>query len=324
MTRSGPGWVGGWPWLLALVGCAAPPPPAATHGPPTIALLTVDTATAEVPFALPAQLYVEHDAVVYARATGIVESVYVDLGTPVALGQLMAELEHVDQEIALAQAEQAYGSALRDVERTRTLMKSHGLTTVDSEQAEVGYQHATLAQRQTQRNFDLTRVVAPFAGVVSARSARPGRLVNPGDSLFRVSALAPLRASVRVPEGGAGGIGIGSPAQVETLDGSVVAGAVIRTSPTIDAASGTREIIIELARGAQLRPGASVVVRVGAERRRVVAVPPGAVAPQGYVLVWENGRTVVRPVTLGPPLRDGRIVVTSGLSAGDQIVRDAK
>ena len=35
--------------------------------------------------------------------------------------------------------------------------------------------------------------------------ARIHRLVNPGDSLFRVTALAPVLAAVRVPEASAGG-----------------------------------------------------------------------------------------------------------------------
>ena len=77
---------------------------------------------------------------------------------------------------------------------------------------------------------------------------------------------------------------------------------------------------MELAPGAPLRPGASVTVRVGAERRRIIAIPPGALAEQGYVLVWENGRTVLRAVTLGARLADGRLEVMSGLAAGEQIV----
>jgi RND family efflux transporter MFP subunit len=194
----------------------------------------------------------------------------------------------------------------------------------DSEQAEFAYQRATLARRQAQRNYDLTRVVAPFAGVVTARSARPGRLVAPGDSLFRVAALAPLRASVRVPEGGARGITTGSRAEVDGLDGVVARATVFRVSPTIDAASGTREVVIELAPGSGLRSGTGVSIRLGTERRRVVAVPPGAITEQGYVLVWANGRTVLRAVTRGQRLSDGRVEVASGLSAGEQVVRDPK
>ena len=55
--------------------------------------VTADTATIQVPLALPSQLYVEHDATVYARSGGIVQSILVDLGSKVAAGQTLAHLE---------------------------------------------------------------------------------------------------------------------------------------------------------------------------------------------------------------------------------------
>lgn len=313
-----------WAGALGAVGCSRQATPnTADAAPPSLSLIRVDTATVDVPLSLPSQVYVEHDALVYARSTGIVESVHVDLGTPVGEGQLLAQLENTDQAIALAQAEQAHASAQQVVERQRELAKSRAISSADSEEAEFAYQRALLARRQAQRNYDLTRVVAPFAGMVTARAVRPRRLVGTGDSLFRVSALFPLRASVHVPEGMAGSVLIGAAAEVVGLNGTAARATVIRASPMIDAASGTREIILELAPRSGLQPGASVTVRVGAERRRVVAIPREALAEQGYVLVWENGRTVLRAVTLGAQLRDGRLEVVSGLSPGEQVVRGA-
>jgi len=66
-----------------------------------------------------------------------------------------------------------------------------------------------------------------------------------------------------------------------------------------------------------------VAVRLGAERRRIVAIPRGAIAEAGYVLVWENGRTVLRAVTLGAELANGQVEVVSGLAPGERVVRSA-
>src|SRR5436309_8847657 len=97
--------VGAWACTLLAAGCAREAEPkSASARAPDVPLVTVDTATLAVPLSYTGQLYVEHDALVYARTTGIVESIYVDLGTEVTAGQLPAELEKPGQSIALAPA----------------------------------------------------------------------------------------------------------------------------------------------------------------------------------------------------------------------------
>jgi RND family efflux transporter MFP subunit len=195
------------------------------------------------------------------------------------------------------------------------------VTAADSEQVEFQYRQAALARREAQRDLELTQVVAPFAGVVTARYVRPRALVAAGDSLFRVTEPSPLLARVRVPETWADAIRVGDAATVAGVRGGSVPAQVLRTAPAIDAGSGTREVVLRLAAGARLLPGASVVVRLGAERRSAVVVPREAVGDDGYALVLEGGRTTVRPVTLGADAGEGRVEVVSGLVPGERVVR---
>src|SRR2546430_13042532 len=79
--------VGAWACTLLAAGCAREAEPkSASARAPDVPLVTVDTATLAVPLSYTGQLYVEHDALVYARPTCIVESIYVDLGTEVTAG----------------------------------------------------------------------------------------------------------------------------------------------------------------------------------------------------------------------------------------------
>ena len=306
---------------LGLGACGERPAQATAAAPAaTVNLMTADTATVTVPLSLTAQLYVEHDAEVAARTSGTVRQINADLGTRVAPGQLMAQLEDVDQEIALAQAEVAHANAEQQVVRIRALTASGAATVADSEAAEFRYREAGLAVRKAQRENELTRITAPFAGVVTSRTARRGRLVSPGDTLFRVTAVSPLLAQVRIPEPAAAAIKIGARARVVGPGGASAEARVIRASPAIDAASGTREVVVELAPGSRLPPGSTVSVRLGSERRRVVAVPRKAVAQEGYVLVFEHGRGTLRSVTLGAELDDDRVEVISGLAPGERLV----
>lgn len=293
---------------------------ASRPAPDATALVTADTVTVDLPLALPSQLYVEHDASIYARSSGIIEEITVDLGARVAAGQLLARLESKDQEIALDQARERHSDVSRQVTRQRALKTAGVVTQADSERVELDFREAELALQKAQRDYDLTRVIAPFGGVVTARTARLGRLVSPGDSLFRLTGLAPVLAAVRVPEGPAFGIKIGAGAEVVGPRGEIARARVVRASPVIDAGSGTREVVLQLVGGTPLPPGSSVTVRLGSQVRRVVAVPREAVG-EGYALVWDSDRTTLRQVTVGGELPGDRIEVVSGLAPGEKVVR---
>jgi RND family efflux transporter MFP subunit len=313
------------PLALAAIGataCRDEPKPVKAETPvATVALFTADTMTIDAPLSLPSQLYVEHDAVVAARSSGVVEAVLADLGSRVDAGQLLARLESVDQEIALGQAENGYANAERLVHRTRELTHSGAATVADSEQAEMQDRQAELAVKKARRDYELTRITAPFSGVVTSRLARPRRLVGPGDTLFRVTAMRPLLARVRVPETAAGDVRPGSQAEVASLTGLTAKATVVRASPAIDPASGTREVVLEVAGGSRLAPGASVSVKLGRERRRIVVVPRDAIGEDGFALVWENGHTALRAVTIGADAGAGRVEVVSGIAAGERLAR---
>src|SRR6185295_4144086 len=97
------------PLLAGLLACGQQPasrlPPRGTETaslaaqPPIV--VSVETVTVQVPLRLQSQLYVEHDAAVFARSSGIVQSILADLGSRVRAGQLLAQPETTDQEIAL-------------------------------------------------------------------------------------------------------------------------------------------------------------------------------------------------------------------------------
>lgn len=322
-----------WCLLVGSLGaCAGQPdpadaPPAAVGDTavPSLAAFIVDTATVDVPLELPAQLYVEHDAFVVARSSGTVDSLFVDLGDRVNAGDLLARLESTDQQLALASANAAYENLERVAARARTLASTGGMTVADSEQVEFQLREAELARREALRALDLTRVTSPFAGVITSRLARPRRFVSVGDTLMRVTELAPLFARIRVPEASARVLRVGQRTTVTGADGASSEAMVVQAAPIIDAASGTREVVLRVQRprGA-LIAGASVTVRLGASRRTVVSVPREAIAPEGYALVVENGRSTVRPVTLGAAAGKGRVEVISGLAVGERLARPGR
>ena len=285
---------------------------------------TVDTSTVALAIDLPAQLYVEHDAVVVARSAGTIDSLFAELGDRVRVGQPLARMESTEQDIALASADAAFENAGRAAVRARTLTKSGFVTPVDSEQAELQLRQTQIARRKAQNDVERTRVSAPFAGVVTMRQARPKRFVAVGDTLFRVTEPAPLFARVRVPEASARALKVGDVASATASNGFSYAGRLIHAAPMIDAGSGTREVVLEINSAGTLLAGSAVTMHLGREQRRVTSVPRVAVAADGYVVVVENGRSTLRPVTLGRDIGGGRVEVLSGVVLGERLARPGR
>ena len=309
----------GW----ALSGCSGSPPASDRARQVTSDTgLLVDTATIDVPRLFTGQVFVEHDVVVAARTAGVIDSLFVNLGAPVQSNAPLATIERQAQDIERDRALAAMDQARRALARSRELGTKGGVTTADSEQVEAVYRDAELTLRRTQRDVELTRVVAPFAGKISARYVKPKQLVAVGDTLFRVTETAPQLVRIRVTDPLAKQVRVGDRA---TIVGTGGAGGSARTdarvvfaSPSYDAASATREIILQ-AVTPRFLSGESVTAQMGREQRRAIVAPRAAIATDGFALVMEGGRTTLRPVTTGADVAGNRVEIVSGLAAGDRL-----
>ncbi len=303
-----------------LPACKAAPPMAEAAASNDAALtVRVDTVTVDVPHTYSGQVFVEQDVIVAARAAGIVDSLYVNIGSAVKRDAPLALIDSRAQEIELARAEVMLERARNARARALALGDRGGVAQADSERVEEELRDAELTLRRTQRDVELTRVNAPFNGVVIARYVGPQQLVAPGDTLFRVAQAAPLLVRVRVGDTSAKAVKIGDRAVVAASDGSGRTSARVRfAAPVLDPASGTREVILQLS-DTRLLSGETVTVELGSVRRRALVVPRAAVSPDGYALVADGTRTTLRPVTLGAELPGNMIEVISGLSVGERL-----
>ncbi|HEY7530961.1 MAG TPA: efflux RND transporter periplasmic adaptor subunit, partial [Gemmatimonadota bacterium] len=218
-------------------------------------------------------LYSERDADVHAlledteNAPGaaFVKQLHADLGDRVRAGQLLLTLENERLELQVRAATARAEETRARVERMRKLLDQGYAAAAEFETLEHQREEAEAELEQAQLDLSRTRVLAPFAGVVARRYVRVGERIESGTPLFRVTAMSPLRARVLVPERESDVFRRGAPVIATGLDGVQAGGRVVRVGPTVDPASGTREVVVELARTGDLVPGAEVVVRPAAE-----------------------------------------------------------
>ena len=298
---------------------------------------------------LPASVQANYEAPIYARTSGYIRGWQVDIGASVHRGQLLAEIDapEIDQQLRQAQAELATAQANSNIanltaERWRGLRASDSVSKQEADEkislAASGDAQLQSALANLQRLRELTafkRIVAPFAGVVTARNADVGQLVSAGSSagpeLFRVADLERLRVYVHVPQSYAALMHPGLVAAVRFPDrpGISYPATLESTARALD--PGTRsmlaQLIIDNGRR-ELLPGAYAEVDFKlavAPATQALKVPANVLLFRGagpqIATVDAHDRVVMKSVGLG---RDygSDIEIVSGLQLGDVVIQN--
>ena len=166
----------------------------------------------------PATCKAFYDAPIYARVSGYLKKWYVDIGTPVKAGRLLAEIEtpELDQQLQQARADLATAEAKEQLatitnKRWRDMLASNSVSKQEADEKNGDYEAKAATTAAERANVDrlqalasFKRIVAPFDGVVTARKTDIGALINAGSGsgpeLFRIADTHKLRIYVQVPQ----------------------------------------------------------------------------------------------------------------------------
>jgi RND family efflux transporter MFP subunit len=311
---------------------------------PTVIVITPATSGAGQGLTLPGNIQAYNSAAVYARANGYVRRWLVDIGDHVSAGQTLAIIDapEVDQQLAQAQADFQTAAANQALART-TAVRWDALLARDAvSKQEADEKRGALAANTALTNAQsanvrrlralkgFTRITAPFAGVVTSRSAQIGALIVAGNAasqpLFTVSDMRRLRIFVRVPQGSSGQIHSGMQAKLtvpEFPDREFTA-TLTRSAGAVDPASGS--VLVQLDANntdGALKPGGYAQVRFP------LAAATGITLPASAVMVRESGTMVaivdaqnrvhIRPVTISRD--EGAVVqIGAGLTGRERVV----
>ena len=188
-------------------------------------------------------------------------------------------------------------------------------------------------QRQYAALSNYTRIIAPFAGVITNRYADTGALIAAGTSsstqaipVVRLAQISVLRLVLPIPESVAGQIRFGQvvKVRVQALKRDFQ-GKVSRFADSLDVQTRTMETEIDVEnRDGSLMPGMYTETQVALHRQQgVLTVPLEAVNRNGddatVLAVSTENILDERHVRLG--LEDeSRVEVISGLAEGDRVV----
>jgi RND family efflux transporter MFP subunit len=215
---------------------------------------------------LPGTVQAFAEAPIYARTSGYLKEWRTDIGSQVTKGQLLAEIEapEVDQQLSQAQADLATARANEALSnstnlRWKGLLATESVSKQDADEkagdAAAKKAAADSAAANVSRLRELEsfkRVVAPFAGVITARNTDIGALINAGQStgseLFRIADTHMLRVYVQVPEAYAAVTRPGLEAELHFAEQprKTFTAKTVRTSNALDPNLRTLQVELEL------------------------------------------------------------------------------
>jgi len=294
---------------------------------------------------LPGQMKGEIETSVYARTNGYVRLRKTDIGAHVKAGELLAVIDspEVDQQLLQAEADLKTAQANADIARRTADRFAHLVDTLSvsrqagddreatalASAAQVSANEANVNRLRRLQSFE--RVVAPFAGVITARDTDVGALINAGSGqgaeLFHIAATDKLRAYVDVPQSYASDIRDGTEAYLQFPDkpGKRYSAMVTRTSSAIDRQARTLQVELDIDNSSgELFPGSFVQVHF-----QLPPIGHGFRLPANALLFRADGvqvavvgpsdKVIMKPITLGRDFGD-TVEVLTGVAQSEQVI----
>jgi RND family efflux transporter MFP subunit len=314
---------------------------------PTVTVIAPERGARSQELVLPGDIQAFFEAPIYARVPGYLKQWDEDIGAHVKAGQALAEIDtpDLDQQLRQAEADLAAAQANQKLaaltsRRWQALIKTDSVSQQDvdekagaaeAKQADVAAAEANVSRLQALESFK--RIVAPFAGVVTARETDMGALINvgsgTGQELFRVADIHEMRIYVRVPQAMSGGLTAGQAAELHLpqMPGRIFKATVATTSRAINLTS--RTLLVELHADnpdGDLQPGTYAEVHFKLpDNPKVIRLPSSALLfrQDGLeaAIIGPDDKVVLRPVTVGRDLGT-EIEIVSGLDPADRVINN--
>lgn len=209
---------------------------------------------------------------------------------------------------------------LNDVQRTYDELTSGNRAEIAAAQARVNAAQATI---------NLSRIVAPFGGIVTESYPLPGDQVSAGATAFRIDDLSSLLVDVEVSEVDINSVAVGQPALLtfDAILGKVYHGEVVEVAEVGTNVGGVVNftVTVELTDADEfVKPGMTAAVSIVVkEENDVVLIPNRAVRlvdAERVVYVLVDGQPKPVKVELGSSSGVDSVLIVGDIKEGDAII----
>lgn len=261
------------------------------------------------------------------QVAGKLEKIYVQDGTSVEKGQLIASLDDRDYRTQLEAAEAEYNSIKAEAGRVTRLYEQKATSAANYDKARYGLQQITAKYENCKNQLADTKIYAPFSGRIQKHYYDAPAIVGAGMPVVCLVADGSREIEINVPAKEYKNIGVNCrfEAVFSFLQGNNVELRYLSTSPK---ANSNQLYTVRLAIDGNQRaiaPGMNAIVKVdrtNAAAHSLSINTTSLFSKEGRTFVWkvQDGKAVMREVSVDRFTSDGSAVISDGLSEGDVII----
>ncbi len=261
---------------------------------------------------------------------GQIKRVLVNEGDRVAAGQTLVEMDNSVMRSTLDEVKKSLNLAVTLFEKQERLWKQGIGSEVQYLQAKTNKESLEQRIQTLQTQMAMTRVKAPFAGIVDEMSAKEGEFAAPGMALGRLISAGKASVTVDIPESYSSVVGKGQ--KVDLLFPSInktLEARVTQVSDYINPDNRTFKVYVNLPATGEFKPNMLAKVRVrDYEANQALSVPSALVQQDmngdQYVFVYKAvkggiGLVEKRAVTIGKN-NGSQVEISTGLKIGEILI----
>lgn len=267
-----------------------------------------------------------NDVNVVSETQGSVRALHLQVGTQVAAGTVLVEVEDAIARSNLSTAEISHQKAKRDFERNETLFQEGSISPAQLDAVRLALKAAENQLDLARRQLENTRIKTPIRGIVNARFVNLGTMVQPGMSVANIVDITTLKVRVNVNERGAFQVKPEDPVDVITdvYPGHTFQAHIDNIASKADEAH-TYPVEIRLSNDAKFPLKSGMFCRVSF---RTIGSAETLVVPRtclvgsiknASVYILRGGAAILQPVVIGQQTNEF-LEVVNGLAPGDTVV----
>lgn len=263
-------------------------------------------------------------AAIVAETSGRLVQLNIDNGSYVSTGQVIAVIDNelIRNQIEMAKANIA--KAKTDVSRLSNLAAEGGVSQQQLDDARINVTNQEIQLRGLEKQLSMAYVKAPFAGTITGKAVERGSFVSPPAKIADLVQTSQLLMQAYVLEDQVIDLKVGQTAKIvmDLQQDQPLTGRI--TFIDVQADPSQRYLVeLEVKNPGQLRGGMSGQVQFSGKKDvEALTVPRDCIVGSlrdAKVYVVENGKAVLRPITVGR-VQDEYVQVTDGLTTEDVVV----